>query len=308
MSARYGGAEAVKGHVAMLAFSSMVAGSFTFGALTANLVDPVAFQALRFAFAALVVLMIGLVTGAIKLSDARAPWRWLLLGGTFSTYFVLMFEGLKTAPPISTSAVMTLMPIMTAIFSWIILKQVTTRRVMLALGLGAVGALWVIFRGDLDRLLAFQVGRGEAVYFVGCIAHALYVPLVRYFSRGESAVSASFWVLSAGAVVLTIYGWNDLRAVEFATLPPIVWIALAYLSIGAMAMTFVFLNFASMRLPGGKVMAYTYLTPGWVILWELAFGHGLPELRVLAGLIVTFGAVALLLKHEERAPRVQLQQ
>lgn len=300
MSGKYGGAEAVKGHAAMLAFSSMVAGSFTFGALTANLIDPVAFQAVRFGLAALVVALLGLATGALKMADARAPWRWLLLGGTFSTYFVLMFEGLKTAPPIATSAVMTLMPIMTAVFSWVILRQVTTRRVMLALGLGAVGALWVIFRGDLERLLAFQIGRGELVYFVGCVAHALYVPLLRYLSRGESAVSSSFWVLASGALVLAIYGWPVLRVTDFTALPPIVWIALAYLSVGAMAMTFVFLNFASMRLPGGKVMAYTYLTPGWVILWELAFGHGLPDLRVLAGLVVTFGAVALLLKHEDQ--------
>ncbi len=299
MSTRYGGAEAVKGHAAMLAFSSMVAGSFTFGALTANIVDPVAFQAVRFGLAALVVLIIGVATRSIRMADARAPWRWLLLGATFSTYFVLMFEGLKTAPPIATSAVMTLMPIMTAVFSWVLLRQVTTRRVALALGLGAVGALWVIFRGDLDRLLAFQIGRGELVYFVGCIAHALYVPLIRMWSRGESAVSSSFWVLSSGTLVLTLYGWDALGATDFMSLPPIVWIAFAYLSVGAMAMTFVFLNFASMRLPGGKVMAYTYLTPGWVILWELAFGHGLPDLRVLAGLVVTAGAIILLLKHEE---------
>lgn len=298
MSARYGGIEALKGHAAMLAFSTLVAGSFTLGGLTANLIDPVAYTALRFALAAVLLLAFGLATGAIRGADARAPWRWLLLGGTFSTYFVLMFEGLKTAPPITSSAVMTLMPIMTAIFSWVLLRQVTTRRIALALGVGALGALWVIFRGDLDRLLAFEVGRGEAVYFLGCVAHALYVPMMRRLSRGESAVSASFFVLGAGAVVLTIYGWPALRATDFASLPPIVWIALVYLAIGALAMTFVFLNFASMRLPGAKVMAYTYLTPGWVILWELAFGHGLPDLRVLAGLVVTAGAVALLLKHE----------
>jgi hypothetical protein len=30
-----------------------------------------------------------------------APWRYLLLGGLFAVYFVTMFEGLKTAPPVS---------------------------------------------------------------------------------------------------------------------------------------------------------------------------------------------------------------
>lgn len=298
MSDRFGGAEAVKGHLAMLVFSSMVAGSFTFGGLTANLIDPVAFQALRFALAATTLLVVGGSLGLIKVSDGRAPWRWMILGAMFATYFVTMFIGLKTAPPVSMSAVMTLMPVITAVSSWFILKQVTTRRIAFALALGAFGALWVIFRGDIDRFMAFQVGRGEVIFFFGCIAHAIYVPMMRFFSRGESAVSSSFWVLSAGAVVLTIYGWDALMAVDFASLPSIVWIALAYTSFGAMSVTFVLLNFATMRLKGAKVMAYTYLTPGWVILWELAFGHGLPTLWVLAGLIVTAAAIFLLLRHE----------
>lgn len=282
----------------MLAFSIMVAGSFTLGGLTANLIDPVAFQAIRFGCAALALGLIGVATGALRLTDARAPWRWLLLGGTFGTYFVLMFEGLKTAPPVSASAVMTLMPIMTALFSWVILRQITTARIAAALAIGAIGALWVIFRGDPTRLLAFEVGRGEAVYFLGCVAHALYVPLVRRLSRGENAISASFWVLAAGTLVLTTYGWPRLTTTDFATLPSIVWIALGYLSLGAMAMTFVFLNYASMRLPGAKVMAYTYLTPGWVILWELAFGHGLPQWRTVAGLAITALAILMLFNQD----------
>lgn len=298
MTERFGGVEAVKGHGAMLAFSMLVGGSFTLGALTANLIDPVAYMALRFAIAAVVLGVIGVATGAIKLSDARAPWRWLILGAVFGSYFALMFEGLKTAMPVSASAVFTLVPVMTAAFSWLLLRQVTTRRIALALAVGAVGALWVIFRGDPARLAAFQIGRGEVIYFIGCISHALYVPLMRKFSRGESAIAASFWVLLAGFVVLAAYSFRDLVAVDFAVMPPIFWVALAYLALGASAMTFVLLNFATMRLPGAKVMAYTYLTPGWVILWELAFGHGLPDLWTLLGLVITAVAILMLLKHE----------
>ena len=53
-----------------------------------------------------------------------------------------------------------------------------------------------------------------------------------------------------------------------------------------------------MRLASAKVLAYTYLTPGWVILWELAFGHGLPGAMVLPGVALTFVALAMLLRHE----------
>ncbi|GGD46497.1 DMT family transporter [Sinisalibacter lacisalsi] len=295
---RYGGAEAVKGHIAMLVFSALVAGSFSFGGVMANEIEPVVLQAMRFGLAAAIVGAAALATGKLRSADFRAPWRYLLLGGAFAIYFVMMFEGLKTAPPVSASAVMTLVPIMTALFAYPILRQRTTPRIALGLAIGAAGALWVIFRGELAALLAFDIGRGEWLYFIGCVAHAFYVPMARKVNRGEAAAASSFLVLSAGALILLVYGWSEIRATDYAALPAIVWIALGYLSIGAMSITFVLLNFASMRLAGAKVMAYTYLTPGWVILWELAFGKGLPGPGILLGVGLTMGAVVLLLKHE----------
>ena len=68
-----------------------------------------------------------------------------MLGGLFAVYFVLMFEGLKTARPVSAAAVFTLTPVIAAGFGWLLLRQVTTGRMALALAIGAVGALWVIF-------------------------------------------------------------------------------------------------------------------------------------------------------------------
>jgi len=45
-------------------------------------------------------------------------------------------------------------------------------------------------------------------------------------------------------------------------------------------------------------MAYTYLTPSWVIVWELALGGTPPPTLVLAGLLLTVTALVLLLREE----------
>ncbi len=45
-------------------------------------------------------------------------------------------------------------------------------------------------------------------------------------------------------------------------------------------------------------MAYGYLTPSWVILWELALGHGGPSPIILVGVGFTVLALWLLLKQE----------
>ncbi len=286
-----------QGHVAMLAFSALVAGSFSLGAMAARHVDPGVLSALRFALAAVILGVAARASGGAVAAPMRAaPWRWLVLGGLMAAYFVLMFEGLKTASAVSTAAVFTLTPVMAAGFGWLFLRQITTPRMALALALGAAGALWVIFDADLGALLRLEVGRGEAVYFWGCAAHAAYAALVRRLNRGESPIVSTFLTMSAGAALLAVWSAPAMWATDWAALPGIVWVTLAYVSVAATATTSYLVQFASMRLPAAKVMAYTYLVPSWVILWELALHGGLPPALVGLGVAMTCLALALLLR------------
>ena len=87
-------------------------------------------------------------------------------------------------------------------------------------------------------------------------------------------------------------------ATDWANLPAIVWICLIYVSVAASALSFVLVQFATLRLPAAKVMAYTYLVPSWVLLWEIALGRPVPPAVVLVGVVLTIGALGLLLKDE----------
>ena len=285
-----------RGHLAMLAFSALVAGSFSLGVLAAPHIDPGALSVARFVLAGILVGAAALATTGIPRSAWAAPWRYLVLGGLLAAYFVLMFEGLKTAAPVSAAAVFTLTPVMAAGFGWLFLRQRLTGRIALALAVGGFGALWVIFRADLQALRAMEIGRGEVIYFVGCIAHAAYAPLVRKLNRGEPAVVFTFGMMLAGTVLLGLYAWPAVLATDWAALPGVVWVTLVYVAVAASALTFVLLQYATLRLPAAKVMAYTYLVPSWVILWEIALHGAVPPGLVLVGVALTVLALGLLLK------------
>jgi len=287
---------ALQGHLAMLLFSALVAGSFSLGSMAANEIAPGALNAVRFGIAAVVIWVFVMASGGVPKGSWTAPWRYAILGAIFGMYFVLMFEGLKTAPPVSAAAVFTLTPVLTAVFGYILLRQILTPRMGVALLIGGLGALWVIFRADFNAAMAFEIGQGEAIYFVGCICHAIYTPLVRKLNRGESARVFSLGVLVAGCVIITAFSWSDIRATDWLGLPRIVWFTILYVSVFASASTFVLTQFATMRLPSAKVMAYTYLVPSWVILWELALGNGAPVALVLVGVGMTIAALTMLLR------------
>jgi drug/metabolite transporter (DMT)-like permease len=225
----------------MLAFSALVAGSFSLGRLAAPLIEPEALTVVRFVLAGALVGVAAFATTGIRRAAWQAPWRYLVLGGLLAIYFVLMFYGLQTADAVSASAVFTLTPLMSAGFGWLLLRQRLTGRMALALAIGAMGALWVIFRADLDALLNWQIGRGEVIFFWGCVAHALYAPLVRRFNRGEAPVVFTFGMMVAGCGMLMIAGWEPLRATDWTALPGIVWVTLIYVAVFASAVTFVLL-------------------------------------------------------------------
>lgn len=280
----------------MLLFAALIAGAFSIGKQAAPLIDPAALTAVRF-LCALGVMGAAVMVARVRVTrvHAKAPWRYLILGGLMGGYFVLMFEALKTAQPVSTSAIFTLIPAMSAGFGWLLMRQRFTPVAQLALGIGAIGAIWVIFRANLDALLSLDLGYGETIFFFGCIAHALYAPMVPRLNRGEPVLVFTLGTISGALVVVGLYAMPAILATDWSALPRIVWITVAYLAIFTTAGTFALLQFAALRLPSGKVMAYGYLVPAFVAFYEGMLGNGWPTPFVWVGVGLILCALLILL-------------
>lgn len=277
----------VLAHLAMLLFAALIAGSFSFGGLAARAMDTGVLTFLRYVLTVFVMGFLAYGVFRQPFAFPRQVWRFLILGGLISFYMLTMFKALEFTSPVSTGAVFTLMPLMSAGFALLINRSRTRFAVLVSLIIAAAGAVWVIFRGDVNAILAFDVGRGEMIYFTGVLAHAIYVPLIRTFDRGEHPVVFGFWVTVFATLFLTVRAAPYLAGVDYAAVPALVWWSLAYLAVVTTAITFMLLQFASMRLPAPKVLAYGYLTPSFIILLEGVLGHGWVTLSVVAGALVT---------------------
>ena len=288
------GRQKLLGHLAMLLFAALVAGSFSFGALAAPHMGPAALNATRFLFGTTLMGIAALVLLKGRIPPPRAPWRYGVLGALMAVFFITMFVALQFTDPVSTGAVFTLMPLMSAFFGYFLLKQTPGGLVIASLVFAGLGALWVIFRGELDAMLAFDVGRGELIFAVGVAGHAAYASLVRKFNRGEPVIAFTLWTLLATGLCIALYGFGEIVSTDWAGLPAVVWWAILYLSVFTTAGTFFLLQFAALRLPASKVLAYNYLTPSFIILYEGLLGHGWASPVIAAGALVTvLGLVVL---------------
>lgn len=288
------GRQKLLAHLAMLLFAMLIASSFSIGGLATRSMPPIALQAMRYAatVAVIGVLCFGVFRHPFRLPSE--PARFFALGLLMSVYMVTMFIALQFTAPVATGAVFTLMPLASAVFAWMLMRQRTRPDVLLSLLLAAVGAIWVIFRGDLAALLAFDVGRGELIYFVGVLCHAAYVPLLRLFNRGEPSIVFVFWATVCTLFFILIPATPQLLSVDYAALPAFVWFAAIYLAVVTTGVTFFLLQFASMRLPAPKVLGYGYLTPTFIIILEGLIGHGWASASVFAGALVTAGGLLLM--------------
>lgn len=291
-------AEALRGHGAMLAFALIISGSFSLGHQAAPFLAPSAINAARFALGVALIGTAAALGPGLRRAQLASPWRYPVLGALLAAYFVLMFVALRITDPVSTAAVFTLTPVMSAVFGRLVAGQRAGRGMIGALGLGACGALWVIFRGDLDALLALRFGSGEKIFLIGCAAHALYAPMVRRLNRGEPALAFAFWTtLACGLLILGVAVLDgSLVATDWRSLPLQAWVAIVYLAVGPTATTFYLLQYASLRLPAGGAMAYGYLTPSFVILWEGLAGRGWVPPTTWIGAAMTVTAMLWLLK------------
>ncbi len=288
------GREKLKGHLAMLLFAVLIAGSFSFGGLAARYMEAEPLTLWRYIMT--IVVMAALAFGAFRVPAVwpKEIWRFVLLGGLIAIYMLTMFTALEYTSPVATGAVFTLMPLLSAGFALPVLGQKTRPGVLAGLVIAAAGAVWVIFRGNIADILAFDVGTGEMIFFAGVVCHALYVPLIRRFDRGEPAVAFGFWVTAGATIWLIAPGIRGLVATDFSALPLTVYAAVTYLAVVTTAGTFLLLQYASMRLPASKVLGYGYLTPSFIILLEGILGHGWASLPVLAGALVTACGLALM--------------
>lgn len=278
----------------MLLFAALISVSFTLGDLAAPHIEPSALTTARFALAA--IIMGALAVPRIRAEHGNAAWRYLLLGGLLAGYFILMFEALKITDPVSTGAVFTLTPIMSAVFGYLLMRQITTPVMAASLFLAGAGAIWVIFRADIEAILGLDLGPGEQIFIIGCAAHALYAPLGRRLHRGEPLVVYVFFGICGGFVATLLFGLGDVLATDWMSLPGIAWAAVLYLGAMATATTFFLVQYATLRLPAAKVMAYGYLVPVFVILWEGLLGHGWVQPVVWLGAAATTGAMLILLR------------
>jgi drug/metabolite transporter (DMT)-like permease len=287
-------------HCLMLIASIIVSSSFTVGEAITHGLDPSVLLLVRYVVAVLCLAPILVLNHGFSLPSSRQLGGYSLISASTVGFFWCMFEALRYTNALNTSVIFTLVPGISGIYSAIFLKERLGRGRLWALFFGMAGALWVIFRGDLNRLLNLEVNYGDLLFLLGCFMMAAYTPLVKRIHQQESMVIMTFWVLLTGTVWLLILSFPGLGEVDWQGVETRVWFGIVYLAIFSTIITFYLTHISTLYLGPTRVMAYSYFYPALVLLINWGLGKGLPPAIILPGVAVVTLATVVLQRESRR--------
>ncbi|MBW2658058.1 MAG: DMT family transporter [Deltaproteobacteria bacterium] len=280
-------------HLLMVISAALVSTSFIVGAAITDQLDPAVLTLIRFVIASMVFApLIYYKYGATFSFDLF--WRCSVISGCLVVFFWCMFLSLRYTTPLNTSVIFTLVPSISWFYAFFLLSEKLTGGKLAALFCGMVGAIWVIFRGDFSAFLAMELNKGDLIFLAGGFAIGLYTPLVKLLHRGEPMAVMTFWVLFSGSCWLFLFSGYKLPGVRWSDIPAGVWIGVCYLAVFTTVFTFFLTQYSIPFLGSTRVMAYSYLYPGMVLLIDLGLGHGLPSLSVLPGILIVLTSMVIL--------------
>lgn len=281
-------------HGCILFSTSLVATSFTVGKAIAPALDPGVLILLRFVCAACFFSPYIAWRYRIRQPTLSSLCRYSCISGALVGFFWCMFTALRFTTAINTGAIFTLVPGIASCYSAILVRERLGKYRIASLLPATVGAMWVIFQGDMQKIRSLDFNRGDVVFFIGCLLMALYTPLVKRLHRGEPMAIMTFWILVTGSAWLLLLCGAKLPTIAWSAIPPQVWGGIAYLAIFTTIITFFISQWATLYVGPTRVLAYSFLYPPIIVIIEWLLGHGLPTLSTLTGVLLILPAMVII--------------
>ena len=281
-------------HLLLLFSTTLVSTSFIVAELITDTLDPIVLTLVRFILAGLFLLPVISFRHGLSITIG-ALCRYAAISACLVLFFWAMFLSLRYTSPLNISVLFTLVPAISALYSAILNRERISVSLLLALIVGLMGAVWVIFGGDLQRFRELAWNRGDLIFFGGCLAMALYTPLVRRLHRKEPMEVMTFWVLVTGCFWLLPGTVKILAHTSLTTIPPTTWLWIVYLALFSTVISFYCTQYATRIIGPTRTIAYSYLYPLLVVVLNYILGRGWPAAQVIPGIFLTLAAMLLLL-------------
>jgi drug/metabolite transporter (DMT)-like permease len=253
--------------------------------------SPLAFNALRFPLAALVVYAALRRRGPLPWPDRLDRRRVLMLGvlgnALYQQFFIF---GLDNSHAGIASVVLAGTPILTTLLSASAGHEHIRTRVWAGVLTGFVGIALVIAAGSAGVGNNSGGVLGNLVMLGACLAWAVYTVGSRDLVARYGPVPVTAWTLWSGTIVIVLIGLPSVLHTDLRAVAPAAWAGVGYAGVLSIGLAYLFWYEGVSRLGNARTSAFSNLVPIVALAASWAWlGERIVPLQLLGAAIVLAG-------------------
>ncbi|WP_419768657.1 DMT family transporter [Arcobacter sp.] len=289
----------IKAHILLLIATFLVAGSFIASQKLSGVIDPISLTLCRFVFASIILAPLILINKKYRSKVLSTLPRGMIIGFFYSLYFIGLFKALESTTALNTGTLFTLVPLITAVFAIFLLKQKFGLMQFITYLVGIIGTCIVIFKGNLELFLKFELNEGDIIFLFAIISMSLYSISTKFVhKKGDELIVLVFTTLLSGIIWMSIALLLMDIPLQWGKISGDLVYYMLYLIIGATILTVYLYQQASINLGPKKVMAYVYINPACIALLMFIIHGELIGIKVLIGILISSLATIILLSKD----------
>jgi len=288
---------AVKASLYLVLATLFWSGNFVVGQAAVASMTPMDLTFWRWTLAALPLLALA---HFVEKPDWRAVlrrWPVLLLLSVLgmSGYTLLLYGALGYTSAMNASLITAANPALIVVMAIVLLGEKTTHLGWLGIGLGLLGVLLVLTRGELQRVFSLSVNTGELMMIGAIVVWGSYTIIARRLDIPAIAATA----VQVAIATVTLAPFALALHVRFPETPAEGW-SLAYIAVFPSLGAYLFWNLALKSTPPGTAGNYLNLMVVFTALITVALGTPLTLVQVVGGAMVVAGVLLTGFKGQAR--------
>lgn len=255
--------------------------------------EPLAFNGVRVALAAVTLLAIARVRG-LPLPPRRQLWALLALGVLgHGVYQVLFVEGMARTRAGTASLVMAATPVLIAILGRFLGVERLGARGYAGIAMSILG-IAAVMSGSAAAETGDASLIGDALILIAAASWATYTVLLKPYTHHVDGVQVSALTLVGGALPLVVFALPSITRTDWTALPAAAWGAVLYGALFALVIAYL-IWYRGIRLIGPtRTSMFSNLQPiiavlfAWAALGETpTTAQGIGAAAVMGGLVLT---------------------
>ncbi|HJQ20865.1 MAG TPA: DMT family transporter [Gemmatimonadaceae bacterium] len=260
-----------------------------------SVLSPLAYNDVRITLATIALLVVAWIWGGTPPSR-RDVFALLALGalgnGVYQIFFV---EGVAHTRAGEAALVVGASPALMALFGRMLGVEQISRRGIVGVALSMFGvALIVLGRAASADPLHGGSLKGDLLVLVGAVCWAIYTVILTPFTRRINGWWLSAITILGGCLVLTVAGFGDVLAMQWASVPRAAWAAILYSGLGALVIAYMFWYYGVRVMGATRTAMYGNLQPliallvAWLTLGEVpSLSQWVGATTIVSGVLLT---------------------